>query len=275
VNSKKETFREVGGAILSTAADASGAKAAYNAALSSVGLSGATFDLTISVAGYDEEHLMIAELVAAAWKALGINVTVKAVDPILNNDTLASTGQVDKKVRDDIFAEDLASGNYEVIAYDLVGYGVTPFVYLAQFAKGFNGVGMDMYARGEDGKYLYEIPENLFGWDNEAYNALIASALEENDLAKRTEILHEAEDVLLDDMGVIPVVFNKRATLQNTDVLKNVKYDYTGLPNFTKTTLKDWETYLPEDVKQERAEAESRRQWEKESRKQAEKQFKD
>ena len=47
-------------------------------------------------------------------------------------------------------------------------------------------------------------------------------------------------------MVVIPVVFNQNATLVHDDLSK-VEFSYYGNPLFTKTKLKDYEKYVPED----------------------------
>lgn len=48
---------------------------------------------------------------------------------------------------------------------------------------------------------------NDSGWNNPRYDELLALASQENDMARRAEILHEAERVLIDDVPLIPIYF--------------------------------------------------------------------
>ena len=77
---------------------------------------------------------------------------------------------------------------------------------------------------------------NLSGYASEEYNALIDKAFAEKNLKKRATILHEAEKLLIEDMPVVPVVFNKTAIL--AEGIKGIDVDYFGLFNFNKAKLK-------------------------------------
>ena len=92
----------------------------------------------------------------------------------------------------------------------------------------------------------YDLNPHRTGYDSEEYNAIIERAFAEKDIAKRATILHEAEKKLLDDMVVIPVIFNQNATLIRKDLSK-VAYGYYGNPIMTKAKLKDYELYIPEE----------------------------
>ena len=72
---------------------------------------------------------------------------------------------------------------------------------------------------------------------------VFSSLSAEKDVAKRAVILHDAEKKLLDDMVVIPVIFNQNATLIRKDLSK-VAYGYYGNPIMTKAKLKDYEKFL-------------------------------
>ena len=50
--------------------------------------------------------------------------------------------------------------------------------------------------------------------------------------------------MLIDEMAVIPVMFNQSATLTSKDLSK-VKTTYYCTTIFTKTKLKDYELYVP------------------------------
>jgi ABC-type transport system substrate-binding protein len=59
----------------------------------------------------------------------------------------------------------------------------------------------------------------------------------------RATLLHKAEEVLMQEMPVIPVVFNKNATLTSKSI-KNVETDYYTDYKFERTTLKNYEAFL-------------------------------
>lgn len=61
--------------------------------------------------------------------------------------------------------------------------------------------------------------------------------------AQKATLLHEAEKLLLEDMPVIPIVFNKNATLTNTKYLSGIKRNYYAPALFTKTKLKNYAKY--------------------------------
>jgi ABC-type transport system substrate-binding protein len=115
---------------------------------------------------------------------------------------------------------------------------------LAPFATDFAGTGMDLEAKDSKGNYLYEIEGHITGYKNDEYNAKIEEAFAEKDEEKRTALLIEAEKMLLDDMPVIPVVFNQDGYVISKELSK-VDNSYFGSRIFTKTKLKDYEKYLP------------------------------
>ena len=238
-DSKKDIFREVGGDIISAKADIGAAKAL----LDDAGINASKYKFSISVPAYDEVHIAVAEMVAAAWCELGFNVTIKAIETIENDDILKTTQEIYTDIRDDIFAEDFRAGKFEVAAIDYVALSADAYSVLAPFAKGFTG-GASSSADALTADF--EIPSHISGYNNEEYNQLIEDALAEKDIEARASILHEAEELLLEDMAVIPVIFNQTLTLEHDDLSK-VKYTYYGTFIFTKTKLKDYELYVPKE----------------------------
>lgn len=239
-NSAKKQFRAVGGDLISSAADMSAAKAKLSAA----GIDPSQYTFAITVAAYDEVHVAIAEMVKDAWCELGFKVKVNAID-VETNDDLGTTGEVATDIKDDIFAETIRSGDYQVAAVDLVAYTPDAFGILAPFAKGFSGQGMDMDLRDENNQPYYVIPSHKTGFDNEEYNALIEKAYATTSASERATILHDAEKALMASMPVIPIVFNQTATLTSKD-LSGVKTSYYGTSVFSGAKLKDYEKYIPE-----------------------------
>ena len=233
-NSKKDLFREVGGDIIAKTADLEKAKSL----LASAGVNPSDYMFALTVAAYDDVHVAIANMVKDAWTALGFNVALNAVKVIVNDDYYKPTDSTPTDIKDDVMLESFQAGNFEIAGVDLCALSVDAFSVLSCYAKPFSGEGMDMST------FDYELTPHVSGYDSEAYNALIESAFAERDLAKRAEILHDAEEMLLDDMVVIPVIFNQNAVLIRKDLSK-VEFSYLGLPRLKKTKLKDYELYVP------------------------------
>jgi hypothetical protein len=62
-------------------------------------------------------------------------------------------------------------------------------------------------------------------------------------LDAKVALLHKAEELLMQEMPIIPVVFNKNATIGTSD-LKGVKSDYYVSYKFKDASLKNYEDYL-------------------------------
>ena len=238
-DSAKKDFRKVGGDLIATAADMAAAKAK----LAEVGIDASKFSFTIMVAEYDEVHVAIAEMVKDAWCELGFKVRVNAIG-VETNDDIGTTGEVATDIKDDIFAETLREGDYQVVAVDLVTYTPDAFNVLAPFAKGFSGQGMDMDLKDENGQPYYVIPSHATGFDNEEYNALIEKVYATTSASEKAALLHEAEAMLMENMPVIPIVFNQSATLTGKGLSK-IDFGYYGAAIFSKAKLRNYEDYLP------------------------------
>ncbi len=233
--SKAKAFRDVGGDIIATSKNEQKAQEL----LTKAGVTASNYEFSISVPAYDEVHVAIAEMVAASWSALGFNVSVNKVEAIANDDQDKSTQETDENIRDDIFAEDFRAGKFEVAAVDYVAHSADAFSVLAPYAKSFTGLASSAEKRTE-----FIIPTHVSGYDKAEYNALIESAFAEKDIKARAEILHEAEKMLMEDMPVIPIVFNQTKTLISKDLSKVVT-TYYGTFNFNKAKLKDYQQYVP------------------------------
>lgn len=206
--------------------------------LSEAGINPGKYSFTLTYAAYDEVHTAIAEAVVKAWNELGFHVELKKRGTIANNDYYKYTDSVPLDLCDDLYAEDLRNGTYEAILLDCVAASVDPFSMLAPFAKGFSGMGMDMDTPGE-----YEIPTHMTGYDNQAYNELIEAIFAEKDIATRADKLREAESLLMNDLPVIPLIFNKSATVTNSQ-LKNLTSTYYVNAIFTKAKINKYDNYL-------------------------------
>ena len=175
--------------------------------LAGAGIDATQYSFSFTYAAYDEVHTFIAEEIAKAWSALGFTVTLNPRSTIANNDYYKFTDSIPDDICDDLYAQDLATGNFEVILLDLVAPSADPFSVLAPFAKAYSGQAMDM-------SFDTDKPSpHITGYDSEAYNAEIDKAFAEKTIANRAEALHNAEAILMEDMPAIPVVFNQSACL--------------------------------------------------------------
>ena len=234
-DSKKDMFADNRQNGIATTKDMAAAKAA----LSSAGIDASKYMFAISVPAYDEVHMKIAEMVQAAWTELGFHVAISAIKPVDNKDKAVSTGAVITGIKDDIFAENYAAGKYEIAAIDYTALSPSPFSLLAPIAKGYSGNASIEYQGTE-----FTVATHISGYNSSAYNDLIESAFQNKDLEARAATLHEAEGVLLKDLPIIPIVFNKSITMESKE-LSNVDYSYYHCPIFTKTKLKNYEDYIP------------------------------
>ena len=233
---KKDMFREVGGAMLSTGANMGEAKSLLGAS----GIIASDYEFSISVAAYDDVHVKIAEMVCAAWNELGFKVSVNTVNVIDNKHYDKTTNDVIPGIKDDVFAESYDAGNFEVAAIDCTAFSADAFSMLAPFAKYYTGRSTN--ANLTTGAI---IPTHISGYNNDTYNGMIDSAFKATDAKEKANILHEAERTLLEDMPIIPIVFNKNAYVVS-DELSKCEFTYYGSPLFSKVKLKDYELYLPE-----------------------------
>ena len=235
---KKETFRDNDSTGLALTANLDAAKQL----LATAGITPSKYMFAISVPAYDDVHVEIAKMVQKSWgpEGLGFNVAINAIKTVENKDTtIALPDQPIKGVKDDIFHESFIAGRFEVAAIDYTALSTDAFSVLAPFAKGYTGEA-SIAKNSAD----FFIPTHKTGYDSEEYNTAIANAFAEKDLDKRATLLHAAEDLLMTDMPIMPVIFNKTATMQSKDLSK-VKYSYYQYPIFTVAKLKNYQDYIP------------------------------
>ncbi len=234
-SSHKKTFRDEAEGGLALTADT----AAASALLSTAGVVPSKYSFKISVPAYDEVHVAIANKVAEAWNSLGFKVGVNEIKNIDNADIALTTNEVIPGVKDDMFVDALSKGEFEVAAVDQTAYSADAFSYLAAFAKGFSG-GASHTPQSSD----FFVATHISGYDSPAYNEKIEAAFAEKDIDARAALLHEAETILMDELPIIPIVFNKHVTLRHKD-FSRIEMNYYGAPDFRKSKLKDYERFVP------------------------------
>ena len=218
-NKNKETFRNNDSDGLALTASSTAGQL-----LSEAGITASKYSFAISVPAYDEVHVKIAEMVAEAWNALGFKVTVDAIENVDNKDTAISTGATILGVKDDIFYENCAAGKYEVMAIDYTALSADPFTVLAPFAKGYTG-GASVLPNATQ----FNVAIHASGYNNPDYDAKIQAAYDEKDIEARAAILHEAEDILMADLPIVPIIYNKNVVLQSKELSK-IEYSYYQVP---------------------------------------------
>lgn len=175
-----------------------------------------SFTLTIRDNAYERT---LAEYCKGVWESAGFKVTIKALD-----------------AKD--YKKAYETKNYDMIAVDYQCLTTDAFGALAVFSPTFSGNGIDIQNDN------YDAVPYVPGYDNPAYDELIEKAFAEKDRAARSAILHEAEKLLMEDLPIIPVVFNQDAYVYNSDALSGIKDSYYGFRIFNKMKLKDWRSYL-------------------------------
>lgn len=195
-----------------------------------------TFSLTVN--NYDDVQTALAEKIVEAWRALGFDVSLRVRGTIYNNDYYKYTENIPVDVCDDLYAEALRAGDFEAILLDVCAYSVDPISMLAPFAKGYSGMATDMSTPG-----VYVTPTHITGYSNDNYDKLIESALGKANVADRADDLRAAEATLMEDLPVIPLIFNKTASLTASG-LKKLDSSYYVNADFTEVTVKDYEDYL-------------------------------
>ncbi len=201
---------------------------------------------TVTVSAYDEVHLTIAEEIVAAWNKLGFNVTLNKRGTIANNDHHKEVGSVPTDLCDDLWAEDIINGNYDVALLDIVAATPDPLSVLAPFSKYHSGQAMDMSDSNN-----YQLSAHPTGFNSDVYNALMNIIFDTGRAESKSAKLHRAEDILMEELPVIPVVFNQSAYLINEDVLDlnnkvlfwETANEYVPSVAFEKISVKEYEEY--------------------------------
>ncbi len=116
-----------------------------------------------------EAHRAIAELIQSQWKrALGIDVRLR------NQEWAAYLSARRQK-------------KYQIARAGWIGDYVDPNTFLDMFVS--------------DG------PQNQTGWGNPRYDKLVEAAQREKDASKRMQYFHQAEQILMDQLPIIPIYF--------------------------------------------------------------------
>lgn len=225
--SSKKNFRttaDEGESLIPTTGDIDGAKALLKEAKVTRG----SFEITVNKD--DEVALEIARYAAGVWGDLGFTVKLNLLGVKVKTVEESQT-----KTVIDNYGDALKSGNFDVIALDVQMLNTDAFSALSVFATPFSGGGVDMDSEN------YDKIGHITGYNSDEYTALIEEIYAiRGDASARAAKLHEAEAKLLEDMPVIPVVFNQDAYMVNKKVISGLEDTFWATRDFTRVKVKNY-----------------------------------
>ena len=232
-------FRKNSGNLLSTTATKTIDEA--KARLAELNVTPGAFTLTYLDS---ETERAIASYVAQRWTALGYAVTLNPVSGVQVN---YNDGGSTVSLYDSALQLAYETGDFDVIGIDYQMFSTDALVGLSALTSNMNGNGLN-YGSGEgyvEGETTYAPLGNVLGYKNADYDAKVAAAFAEKNLNKRADLLHEAEKILLQDMPIIPLVFNQSFYVAKE--LSGISFGYNGYVSFTKVSQKNYTKYLPKN----------------------------
>ena len=187
-----------------------------------------------------------------------------------------------KDICDDLFVESITRKTFEVVAFDYTAFSADAFSVLSSFAKSFAGMQYDMenyilepHRTGYDSveynnliEAVYYVPyfaslnretdsdflgiydtKEEFQATYDAVKAIytkygITPTTDTKEWkAQKATLLHKAEELLLTDLPVIPVLFNKHAVAYSEDQITDITANYY-VPNlFSEAMLENYLDY--------------------------------
>lgn len=212
--------------------------------------------VTIRVAlGDDADSVIIGNLVKKAWTDLGLTVEVNNLGAKASE--VFNVGVGAKEVKYDSYVQYLvktavegstpanAEDVYDVVGFDWQMYSASPIVGLSSLSGNMNGNGVKV-SYGDKGAINREILPSLAVWTaakQTSYDKLLDEAYKAKTAADREAKLLAAANLIVEDVPVIPVVFNRSVAVIG-DGLSRVEVDYFGNFSFTRAKLKNYEDYL-------------------------------
>ena len=218
-------------------------------------------DYVVSQTEFDEDTVdyVVAKMVAEVWNELGFNFKVVPVNAIQYKESTSAMSQYRDELTESLYGiyneirvyvsdDEYSTVTKERAAFDVVALDYSllcddEFNALAVFAEYFSG-------SVTDGDFNEEVPlGHITGFKNATYNTLIQEAFDArvagND-ALVSEKLHAAEQLLLDEMPVMPLFVYKEAVLISGE-LSNIEFTYFGAPILNNAKLKNWQDYIETD----------------------------
>lgn len=219
---RKTSFRSKGGDLIAASADLATAKSLVS------GVTSKSFTITIRP---NEVDRAVAEYCAGVWGELGFDVTIRELG------TEAYKSDTEYDLLNDLFTDAYEARDFDVIAIDWQTISTDAWSVLAPFAKQFAGGAKDLTSGN------FEDVPHITGFDDETYNNLMNEIFLIKDRNERLTKLHEAEQMLINAMPVMPLFTYQHAYLKS-DELSNISSDpWYGYNLFAKTKFKNYETF--------------------------------
>lgn len=206
-----------------------------------VDLTGIDTSFTLTV-NNDEVSRKIADMVKSRWNELGFNVTVKYASYVkttqIDFSTSAELEIYDSEIQYLVKEASYGNREFDVIAVDWQLYSADPFVALSAFTSDTNGNG----AVFKDSTTTYRA--NISGWTNKTYDSYINAAYNAETAAERNENLKKAEELLVNEAPIAPILFNQNFYYASEEI-SGITVSGFGHFVFTKTEQANYESYLP------------------------------
>ena len=209
--------------MLKTTADVDGARAL----LAEAGVSGGSFTLRYR---QNACETAVAEYAKGVWESLGFKVALEPLTAIRET-VMENSEEIDYLI--DSVEEAYETGDFDVLAVDVSMLSTDAFAPLAVYALEYSGSGIDMTSEN------YDFLPHATGFNDEGYNAIIERAYAEKNIKARADILAEAERYLMEQMPVMPLVFNKDCYLAKKS-LTGLGTSYLGYRDFSDAGYKDY-----------------------------------
>lgn len=143
------------------------------------------------------DHKLVAQAIQQDWAKIGVNVEL-----------------VNQEWK--VFLNTRQEGQYEIARHGWSGDYVDPMTFL------------DLWVTGGG--------NNDAGYSNAEYDALVNQAKAESDQAKRWELMRQAEDILMEDMPIIPLYYYTKVKAAKPEV-KGVRVSTLGHVFFDKAYI--------------------------------------
>ena len=143
------------------------------------------------------EHKLIAEAIQQMWAEIGIKVELQNAEW-------------------KVFQTQRKSGEFDIARHGWVGDYVDPMTFLDMWMTGLGN---------NDSKFA-----------SAEYDELIRKAMAERDAAKRVEYLRQAEDILMEEMPILPIYYNTRPKAFDPKV-KDVRVSPLGAIYFDRAYI--------------------------------------
>ena len=223
-----------------TAADVTAAKAL----LAQAGVTKGSFTITVRACDVD---IKIAKYAQSVWNNLGFDVKVLVYGYDIVPYTIKKLGEdksgnpiwIDEPIYDtlihDTFMDVYNNATFDVIFFDVNMLTTDAFPVLAQFATLYSGRAYDF----SEGATFDQVRPHVTGYASAAYDELLKKAMTETDKAARAALLHEAEQLLLADLPMTPVIHYQNTYIMSSD-LAGTKVDYFGVTQYDKAVYENY-----------------------------------